>query len=231
MSEKKVRRRGEPFLSRMVRKGGFEPPRSCERQPLKLVRLPVPPLSRGGSSGLLPDESCAVLLRLTGAPAAGVAAVRGRRRRRRGRGCRRLRRRAADAAHDRAGPLRPMMPSTIAPSMNSDAEDRRRPRQHRRAGAGAERGLAAAAAERARHVAALALLQQDDEQQQQAGSTYRTATKVVEHNGRLYRALAAPAPRCRGNCGRRGWRRRRARRRRRAARTSSWMLSGLTLPP
>src|SRR5437867_438064 len=28
----------------MVRKGGFEPPRSCERQPLKLVRLPVPPL-------------------------------------------------------------------------------------------------------------------------------------------------------------------------------------------
>src|SRR5215203_1994077 len=30
----------------LVRKGGFEPPRSCERQPLKLVRLPVPPLSR-----------------------------------------------------------------------------------------------------------------------------------------------------------------------------------------
>ena len=26
--------------SRMVRKGGFEPPRSCDRQPLKLVRLP-----------------------------------------------------------------------------------------------------------------------------------------------------------------------------------------------
>ena len=25
--------------SRMVRKGGFEPPRSCDRQPLKLVRL------------------------------------------------------------------------------------------------------------------------------------------------------------------------------------------------
>ncbi len=31
-----------------MRKGGFEPPRSCERQPLKLVRLPVPPLPRGG---------------------------------------------------------------------------------------------------------------------------------------------------------------------------------------
>ncbi len=28
----------------MVRKGGFEPPRSCKRQPLKLVRLPIPPL-------------------------------------------------------------------------------------------------------------------------------------------------------------------------------------------
>ena len=32
---------------KVVRKGGFEPPRSCERQPLKLVRLPVPPLPRG----------------------------------------------------------------------------------------------------------------------------------------------------------------------------------------
>ena len=28
----------------MVRKGGLEPPRSCDRQPLKLVRLPIPPL-------------------------------------------------------------------------------------------------------------------------------------------------------------------------------------------
>jgi hypothetical protein len=27
----------------LVRSSGFEPPRSCERQPLKLVRLPVPP--------------------------------------------------------------------------------------------------------------------------------------------------------------------------------------------
>ena len=32
--------------SRVVRKGRFELPRSCERQPLKLVRLPVPPLPR-----------------------------------------------------------------------------------------------------------------------------------------------------------------------------------------
>src|SRR5437016_299596 len=30
-----------------MRKRGFEPLRSCERQPLKLVRLPVPPLPRG----------------------------------------------------------------------------------------------------------------------------------------------------------------------------------------
>ena len=28
----------------LVRKRGFEPLRSCDRQPLKLVRLPVPPL-------------------------------------------------------------------------------------------------------------------------------------------------------------------------------------------
>ena len=35
---------GAKRLSRVVRKKGFEPSRSCERQPLKLVRLPVPPL-------------------------------------------------------------------------------------------------------------------------------------------------------------------------------------------
>src|SRR5687768_7471716 len=32
--------------NRVVRKTGFEPARSCDRQPLKLVRLPVPPLPR-----------------------------------------------------------------------------------------------------------------------------------------------------------------------------------------
>ena len=36
--------------SRMVRKGGFEPPRYCYRQPLKLVRLPVPPLPQKTNS-------------------------------------------------------------------------------------------------------------------------------------------------------------------------------------
>jgi hypothetical protein len=41
-----------------VRKGGFEPPRYCYRQPLKLVRLPVPPLPRGvGVGGLIPDPA------------------------------------------------------------------------------------------------------------------------------------------------------------------------------
>ena len=32
----------------MVRKGGLEPPRYCYRQPLKLVRLPIPPLPQVG---------------------------------------------------------------------------------------------------------------------------------------------------------------------------------------
>jgi hypothetical protein len=31
---------------KLVRKGGLEPPRYCYRQPLKLVRLPIPPLPR-----------------------------------------------------------------------------------------------------------------------------------------------------------------------------------------
>ena len=35
------------WASRMVRKRGFEPRWYCYRQPLKLVRLPVPPLPRG----------------------------------------------------------------------------------------------------------------------------------------------------------------------------------------
>src|SRR4029453_17522848 len=35
---------------RLVRKGGLEPPRYCYRQPLKLVRLPIPPLPRDFSN-------------------------------------------------------------------------------------------------------------------------------------------------------------------------------------
>src|SRR6187551_1301265 len=37
---------------RLVRKGGLKPPRYCYRQPLKLVRLPIPPLPRGGPTGM-----------------------------------------------------------------------------------------------------------------------------------------------------------------------------------
>ena len=62
---------------RLVRKGGFEPPRSCERQPLKLVRLPVPPLPRGtsGSSHFSGAAGGGVAgAGVAGAPGAGVAA-------------------------------------------------------------------------------------------------------------------------------------------------------------
>ena len=36
------------FGKEMVRSSGFEPPRYCYRQPLKLVRLPVPPRPHRG---------------------------------------------------------------------------------------------------------------------------------------------------------------------------------------
>jgi hypothetical protein len=36
----------------MVRSSGFEPPRYCYRQPLKLVRLPVPPRPHRGDTSL-----------------------------------------------------------------------------------------------------------------------------------------------------------------------------------
>src|SRR5262249_59552680 len=56
----------------LVRKGGFEPPRSCERQPLKLVRLPVPPLPQVGA---LPEPLELLILscRLRPAPPRYVA--------------------------------------------------------------------------------------------------------------------------------------------------------------
>jgi hypothetical protein len=34
----------------LVRLSGFEPPRSCDRQPLKLVRLPIPPQPQFGAT-------------------------------------------------------------------------------------------------------------------------------------------------------------------------------------
>ncbi len=47
--------RRKSFIFKVVRKGGFEPPRYCYRQPLKLVRLPVPPLPRGREDRVEPN--------------------------------------------------------------------------------------------------------------------------------------------------------------------------------
>ena len=45
----------------MVRKGGLEPPRSCDRQPLKLVRLPIPPLPHKREFSVICSHSSVVL--------------------------------------------------------------------------------------------------------------------------------------------------------------------------
>ena len=79
------------------------------------------------------------------------------------------RRRAFHAAQHGAGAPLAVHAEDDRPEHEQRAEDRRCARQHRRAGAGAERGLAAAAAaERAGHVAPLALLHEDDEQEEKA---------------------------------------------------------------
>ena len=88
-----------------------------------------------------------------------------------------------DATHDQSRALAADDAEHDGAEHEQRAENARRARQHRRAGAGAERGLAAAAAERARHVAAFALLQEHDEQQQQADQDVQGREKVVEHNG------------------------------------------------
>src|SRR5208283_503858 len=44
--------RWEKMEKEMVRSSGFEPPRYCYRQPLKLVRLPVPPRPHRGETSL-----------------------------------------------------------------------------------------------------------------------------------------------------------------------------------
>jgi hypothetical protein len=53
-----------------VRSSGFEPPRYCYRQPLKLVRLPVPPRPHRGEIDILTGrkEGCKLSYRT---PAAG----------------------------------------------------------------------------------------------------------------------------------------------------------------
>jgi hypothetical protein len=38
------------IVKEVVRLSGFEPPRSCDRQPLKLVRLPIPPQPQFGAT-------------------------------------------------------------------------------------------------------------------------------------------------------------------------------------
>ncbi len=43
---------------KLVRKGGLEPPRSCDRQPLKLVRLPIPPLPHLKATKKCSEEPC-----------------------------------------------------------------------------------------------------------------------------------------------------------------------------
>jgi hypothetical protein len=112
-----------PRHSRLVRKGGFEPPRSCERQPLKLVRLPVPPLSRTRK-----DELRAAALRLG---LGGRGRCRGRRFRLRGAagGVAGVVSAGAGVVCTGAGPPTPLisepgpcwptMPSAIAPTMKS----------------------------------------------------------------------------------------------------------------
>ena len=121
--------------SRMVRKRGFEPPRYCYRQPLKLVRLPVPPLPRVvriAASIVSLRRFCRRLLgagvRSRGAgavepassPAPESSPAPASVRRRRGR---RRRRRPAPACRSRPSraPRWPMIASASAPSMNSTA--------------------------------------------------------------------------------------------------------------
>src|SRR6187401_2668611 len=55
VSESSIEQSAFALRRRLVRKGGLEPPRYCYRQPLKLVRLPIPPLPRGGQA---PVEGC-----------------------------------------------------------------------------------------------------------------------------------------------------------------------------
>ena len=44
-------------VRKIVSEGGLEPPRPCGHQPLKLARLPIPPLRRGGSRYRMGDST------------------------------------------------------------------------------------------------------------------------------------------------------------------------------
>ena len=65
---------GTPTIQKLMRKGGLEPPRYCYRQPLKLVRLPIPPLPREGGldDGLYFERAATV--RRCGAGGCGAGA-------------------------------------------------------------------------------------------------------------------------------------------------------------
>ena len=188
----------------MVRKERFELSRSCERQPLKLVRLPVPPLSlrwgaRLGSRALHYRRPKGQAYFFSGAGAgafsgegafsgawagagdcccgAGVC------------GCGAGADFGAGAgAGDRYPPINddsprlPAIPSAIAPIM------KRAPRIEVAlvsTVARAERRLTASAAERARHIAALALLQQHHQQEEQAAQDVQDREQIVKHKTRF----------------------------------------------
>ncbi len=194
-----------------MRKGGFEPPRSCERQPLKLVRLPVPPLPQRGDL-----QSNRWGVRADSVPPRGSRIRRGRSGRRRARSRRRFRRRLGGwrsrrrgAAHDRRRPALPENRQRQRAEHEEHREHAGRPRQERRTAAGAEGRLAAAAAERGGNVAAAPLLQEHDEQEQQAREHVEGDNQVVQHGMGPSFLLSSE---CSRTCRRRDWRRRPVRR-------------------
>ena len=185
----------------LVRKGGFEPPRPCGRQPLKLVRLPVPPLPlRRGTRDSDPIRPAAssttdqfgICCRIAGCRCgAGLQTRDPRLLRRSRRGCRcrslgRSRRahgRRLATQHRRRAAALPGDTERYRAHHEEHRRHRRDARQQRRARTGAERRLAAATAECAGDIAAAALLQQDDHQQHQANHHVEDREEILENHG------------------------------------------------
>src|SRR5436190_4252230 len=192
----------------MVRKGGLEPPRYYYRQPLKLVRLPIPPLPRGGfpgrparlrvlrygGSAVASTEaersaSTTILLPWLRRSRSGRRVVRRRRRGRRPRHWLRQRRRSRTrwlrqrraAAHDRSWTALAENPERQSAHDEDGRADPRRARQHGCSAACAECRLAARAAKGARDVAPLPLLQVDDEHHREAHEDIERGDQVVQH--------------------------------------------------
>src|SRR5258708_6972335 len=86
--------RANPPAEDLVRSSGFEPPRYCYRQPLKLVRLPVPPRPHRGKDFIVaaPEKTGKAREKhwVKQPPEAELRLGRRRRSRLRRRGCRRL---------------------------------------------------------------------------------------------------------------------------------------------